>query len=87
MASLVREERYIFQIGSESYVVRVQEMIWGAEPWPEKCRVQLPASHARAAKNFYRATPRQAAEAAAEYLTSSDSLQEFASCSTARSND
>lgn len=70
MATLVREERYIFTIGTESHVLRVQEMLWDAEPWPHKFRVHLPASHTRRAKDFYGETALIAAELVAEYLTS-----------------
>lgn len=70
MTTLLREERYVLQIGSEEYVLRAQELIRGANPWPGKCRVQLAASGAREGKKFYGATPREAAERAVDYLSS-----------------
>lgn len=73
MANLITEYRYILQIGVEEVVLRVQELIWGAEPWPEKCRIQLPASPTRAAQKFYGANPREVVEKAVQYLEESES--------------
>lgn len=69
MANLVREERYILQIGTEEHILRVQELLSGAEIWPEKYRIQVPASPLREAKKFYGATSRAAVDRAVRYLT------------------
>jgi len=76
MASLMREERFVFQFGTEEHVLRVQEMLWGPEGWPGPCRILVPASHRREARSFYGATPREVAEKAADYLAGSVSPSE-----------
>lgn len=69
MTELVREERYIFSVGTEEHVLDVQELVWGAAEWPEKFRVALPGSCTREGEEFYGTTAREAAERAIEHLT------------------
>jgi hypothetical protein len=69
MATMIKEETYILYIGTEEYVLRVQELLWGLEPWPERFRVQIPASAERKATTVYGSTGRDAAERAMEYLS------------------
>jgi len=71
MGNLIREERYVFQLGTEEHILRVEELIRGVERWPDRCRIRLAASHRRKAKTFYSATPREVVELATEYLSSS----------------
>ena len=71
MATLIREERYILQIGAEEHILRVQEILSGAEDWPERFRIQVPASHTREAKRFYGATSQAVVGRAIEFLSSS----------------
>jgi hypothetical protein len=87
MASLIREERYIFQVETEADVLRVQEMVWGSDPWPEKFRVQVPASSEHGGKTFYGSTAQEAAERGVEYITSPVPAIELAACMGARAND
>lgn len=70
MATMIEEEKYILYIGTEEYVLGVQELLWGSEPWPERFRVQIPASAERKATTVYGSTGSEAAERATEYLTS-----------------
>jgi hypothetical protein len=70
MAELIKEERYIFSVGTEEHVLRVQELVWGSTAWPEKFRIRLPASYRRDAKRFYGTTAGDAVERATEYLSS-----------------
>jgi hypothetical protein len=73
MPNLIREDRYIFQFASEEHVLRVQELIWGSEAWPGRCRILLPASHQREARRFYGATQGEVVEQATEYIAGSRS--------------
>jgi hypothetical protein len=73
VAQLIREFRYILQVGAEEIDMRVQELVWGSERWPERCRIHVTASHTRKAQRFYGATPRETVEQAVEYLLASNS--------------
>ena len=44
MATMIKEEKYMLYLGTEEHVLRVQELVWGLEPWPEKFRALLPES-------------------------------------------
>jgi hypothetical protein len=82
MASLIREERYIFQDRTEEHVLRAQEIISGTEGWPERFRIQVPASHTREGKTFYGATSEEVVRRAANFLSSSVSVSEIATAKT-----
>jgi phenylacetate-coenzyme A ligase PaaK-like adenylate-forming protein len=70
MASLIREERYLFRIGTEEHILRVQELIWGGEAWPEPFRIEICASGGHKAAKFYGTSAREVVEMVAEYLSS-----------------
>jgi hypothetical protein len=69
MATMIKEEKYTVYVGTEEYVLRVQELLWGLEPWPERFRAQIPASAEGNATMVYGSTGREAAERATEYLS------------------
>jgi hypothetical protein len=48
---MIKEEKYIIYIyiGIKKHVLRVQEILWGLEPWPERFRPQISASSERKA--------------------------------------
>jgi hypothetical protein len=69
MATMIREERYILYLDTQEHVLRVQELVWGLEPWPEKFRALLPLSREWTATTVYGSTSREAAERAMEYLS------------------
>jgi hypothetical protein len=69
MATIIKEERYIVYIGTEERVLRVQELLGGLEPWPEKFRTQIPASAERQATTVYGSTGREVVERATEFLS------------------
>jgi hypothetical protein len=69
MATMIREERYILNLDTEEHVLRVQELVWGLEPWPEKFRALLPASRRWMATMVYGSSGREAVERAMEYLS------------------
>lgn len=70
MANLIREEQYVFQLGRDEHRLRVQEMIWGAEWWPEKCRVEVVCPRTGEEMKFYGVDAREAVERAVQYLSS-----------------
>ena len=70
MTEMIKEERYIFLVGTTEHVLRVQELVWGSTAWPQKFRIEVPASFTRTGKKFYGATAREAIERATQYLTS-----------------
>lgn len=84
---LIKEHRFTFQIGAEEHVLRVQELVWGPERWPEQCRIHLEASHTREARHFYGGTPLETARKAAEYLTSYSSIPAISATSRKHSVD
>lgn len=69
MAMMIKEERYIVLIGREEHALRVRELVWGLEPWPEKIRVLLLASREWTATTIYGSTGRETAERATEFLS------------------
>jgi len=69
MAAMIKEETYVAYLGAEEHVLRVQELLWGLEPWPEKFRARIPASAERKAIMVYGTTAREVAERAVEYLS------------------
>jgi phenylacetate-coenzyme A ligase PaaK-like adenylate-forming protein len=73
MTTLIKEERYIYYLGMEPQVLRVEELISGSEQWPERFRALLAASHTREAKTIYGSTARETAERAVVYLSVSPS--------------
>jgi hypothetical protein len=66
---MIKEEKCIVYIDTEDYVLRVQELLWGLEPWPEKFRAQITALAERKAARVYDSTGREVAERAMEYLS------------------
>lgn len=69
MATMIKEETYIVYTGTEEHVLRVQELLGGLEPWPEKFRTQIPASAGRQATTVYGSTGREVVELATDYLS------------------
>jgi hypothetical protein len=70
MATMIREEKYVVYIDTEEHVLRVQELLFGLEAWPEKFRALLPASREWTATVVYGSSGREAAERATQYLSS-----------------
>ena len=67
---LLREHRFKFFVGAREYVFRVDELITGVTSWPDRCRLQLPASACTEAKIFYGASCEEVAEKAAGFMAS-----------------
>ncbi len=69
MATTIKEERYIVYIGTEEHVLRVQELLEGLEPWPERFRARIPASAERHATTVYGSTEREVVERSTQFLS------------------
>jgi hypothetical protein len=69
--TIIKEERYILYVDAEQFILRVQELVSGYEPWPQNFRVQIPASSEMAATTAYASTAKEAVERAAEVLRNS----------------
>jgi hypothetical protein len=67
-ATVIREERYLVDIGAEQFVLRVQEEISGCAFWPGKFRVQIPGTQDRRLTTVYGATALEAVENAILHL-------------------
>ena len=70
MGELIKEERYVFYVGTKEHVLHVQELLWSSTGWPERFRIHVSAPYTRDGKNFYGTTAREALEQAIEYLSS-----------------
>lgn len=68
MFMLLKEHRYRAQIGSETRVLRVEELVSGSPVWMEKFRLQIPAETGHEAKTFYGPGAQEVAELGADFL-------------------
>jgi hypothetical protein len=69
MTMMIKEEKYILYLDTEEHVLRVQELVWGLEAWPEKFRALLPPSRRWTATMVYGSSGREAVERAMEYMS------------------
>jgi hypothetical protein len=67
---LLREHRFKFFVRTEEYVFRIDELVTGVAGWPDRFRLQLPASFRLEAKTFYGASCEEVAEQAASFVAS-----------------
>jgi hypothetical protein len=65
---LLREHRFTFFAGAEIHVFRIEELIGGVVYWPQRFRLQLPASSRGEAKTIYGTDCETLAQKAAELL-------------------
>jgi len=65
---LLREHRFTFFAGVEIHVFRIEELIGGVAYWPQRFRLQLPASSRGEAKTIYGTDCEALAQKAAEIL-------------------
>lgn len=67
-ATVIREERYLVEIGAEQFILRVQELISGCAFWPGKFRIHVPASQDGRSTTVYGATALETIENATQLL-------------------
>ena len=68
MFILLRHHRYEVQIGNQSHILRIEELVSGPAVWGGKFRVRLPADGSIEAKTFYGASADAVAQEVAEVL-------------------
>ena len=68
MFILLRHHRYEVQIGNQSHVLRIEELVSGSGLWGGKFRIQMAANGTVEAKTFYGASADAVAQQAAELL-------------------
>lgn len=69
MFILLRHHRYEVQIGNQSRILRVDELVSGPAVWGGKFRVRLPADGVIEAKTFYGGSADAVAHEVAELLS------------------
>jgi hypothetical protein len=68
MFTILREHRYRIQIGSETRILRIEELVSGPAVWEKRFRLQIPAEPGFEAKTIYGSTDQETAELAAEFF-------------------
>jgi hypothetical protein len=68
MCVILKEHRYVVQVGPVSHVLRVQELVSGPAVWRDKFRLLIPADPTTQAKTIYGASAEQVAELGADFL-------------------
>lgn len=68
MCILLKEHRYVVQIGDRKHILRVEELVSGEAIWTDKFRLQIPADLNRAAKTLYGAAASEVAKMGADFL-------------------
>jgi hypothetical protein len=64
MATLVKHHRYEIKIGSESHILRIEELVSGPDVWGGSFRLVLPANGSKTIKTIYGATADEVANRA-----------------------
>jgi hypothetical protein len=68
MCVILKEHRYVVQVGPVSHVLRIQELVSGPAVWRDKFRLLIPADPTTQAKTIYGASAEQVAELGANFL-------------------
>jgi hypothetical protein len=63
---VLKEHRYLVQIGAETHVLRIQELVDGTVGWGGRFRLQIPAGGGANAQTIYGSTGEEVARLAAE---------------------
>jgi hypothetical protein len=65
---LLKEHRFTFVAGVEIHLFRIEELVGGVAFWPQRFRLQLPASCRREAKTIYGEDCDEVAQEAADVM-------------------
>jgi hypothetical protein len=65
---LLREHRFTFLAGTETYLFRIEELVRGLSAWPHRFRLRLPAGAGSEAKTIYGASCYEVAEKGADLI-------------------
>ena len=66
MCIVLKEHRYLVQIGAETLVLRIQELVDGTAGWGGRFRLQIPAGGGVDAQTIYGSTSEEVARLAVE---------------------
>jgi hypothetical protein len=65
---ILKEHRYVVEIGDQKYVFRIEELVSGKAIWKEKFRLHIPAESNRSAKTLYGASAAEVAKLGADFV-------------------
>jgi hypothetical protein len=65
---ILKEHRYVVQVGDKKHILRIEELVSGKAIWKEKFRLQIPAESNRAANTLYGASAAEVAKSGADFL-------------------
>ena len=68
MCLILKEHRYVVQVGAVNHVLRIEELVSGAALWRDKFRLQIPADLNTQAKTIYGASAEEVAELGADFF-------------------
>ena len=68
MCVILKEHRYVVEIGDQKHLFRVEELVSGKAIWTDKFRLQIPAVLNRAAITLYGASAAEVAKLGADFL-------------------
>jgi len=64
---ILKEHRYVVQVGPVSHVLRIEELVSGPAVWRDNFRLLIPADRNREAKTIYGASAEEVAELGADF--------------------
>jgi len=67
--TLLKEHRYVVQIGVKTHVLRVEELVSGPAVWGGKFRLRIPADDHRMAETIYGTSADEVAERGAAFMS------------------
>jgi hypothetical protein len=65
---ILKEHRYVVQVGAVNHVLRIEELVSGPALWRAKFRLNIPADLNRQAEILYGASADEVAELGADFL-------------------
>jgi hypothetical protein len=65
---ILKEHRYVVQVGAVGHVLRIEELVSGPAVWRAKFRLTIPADLNRQAEIIYGASAEEVAELGADFL-------------------
>jgi hypothetical protein len=68
MCVILKEHRYVVQVGAVNHVLRIEELVSGPAVWRDKFRLHIPADLKSEAKTIYGASAEQVAKLGADVL-------------------
>jgi hypothetical protein len=69
MCVVLKEHRYVVQVGAVNHVLRIEELVSGPTVWRGKFRLLIPAGLNSQAKAVYGSSADEVAELGADFLS------------------